>query len=57
MMCFLCGKNIGWLRAMIDRQYCSAAHRQEARLASANALREEEDEEQGQLLSSILNRP
>jgi len=44
MMCFLCGKEISWLRTMVDRQYCSAEHRKEARLASANALREEEDE-------------
>src|SRR5256885_15579137 len=44
MLCFLCGKEIGWLRSMVDRQYCSAEHRKEARLASANALREEDDE-------------
>src|SRR5690349_24576183 len=44
MMCFLCGKEISWLRTMVDRQYCSAEHRKEARLASANALREEDDE-------------
>jgi hypothetical protein len=29
---------------MVDRQYCSAEHRTEARLASANALREDDDE-------------
>src|ERR1700676_1699236 len=46
MLCFLCGKEIGWLRTMVDRQYCSADHRKEARLASANALREEEDEQE-----------
>src|SRR5579872_1224773 len=44
MMCFLCGKEISWLRSMVDRQYCSAEHRKEARLASANALREEDEE-------------
>ncbi|MEO8052387.1 MAG: hypothetical protein ABI833_18405 [Acidobacteriota bacterium] len=44
MMCFLCGKEISWLRTMVDRQYCSAEHRQEARLCSANAVREEEDD-------------
>jgi hypothetical protein len=44
MMCFLCGKEISWLRSMVDRQYCSSEHRQEARLASANALREEDEE-------------
>jgi hypothetical protein len=43
-MCFLCGKEIGWLRTMVDRQYCSVEHRKEARLASANALREEDEE-------------
>lgn len=44
MMCFLCGKEISWLRTMVDRQYCSAEHRKEARLASANAVREEDEE-------------
>jgi hypothetical protein len=43
-MCYLCGKEISWLRSMVDRQYCSAEHRKEARLASANAVREEENE-------------
>jgi hypothetical protein len=46
MLCFLCGKEIGWLRTMVDRQYCSAGHRKDARLASANALRDEEDEQE-----------
>ena len=46
MQCFLCGKEIGWLRTMVDRQYCSAEHRKEARLASANALREEEEDQE-----------
>src|SRR5438128_4726336 len=46
MMCFLCGKEIGWLRTIVDRQYCSAEHRKEARLASSNALREEDDEQE-----------
>ena len=45
MLCFLCGKEIGWLRATVDRQYCSAKHRAEARLASATVFREEDDEE------------
>jgi hypothetical protein len=44
MLCFLCGKEIAWLRSMVDRQYCCVEHRKEARLASANVLREEEDE-------------
>jgi hypothetical protein len=45
MDCFLCGKKIGFFRSLSDQQYCCAAHRQEARLASARALREEEDQE------------
>ena len=44
MLCFLCGKEIAWLRSMVDRQYCCAEHRKEARMASAHVLREEEDE-------------
>jgi hypothetical protein len=43
MLCFLCGKKIGIVRSLFDQQYCSAEHRREARLASAQALREEED--------------
>ncbi|MSV35513.1 MAG: hypothetical protein EXQ47_07945 [Bryobacterales bacterium] len=46
MMCFLCGKEIAWLRSMVDRQYCCAEHRTEARMASSNALREEDDEQE-----------
>ena len=46
MLCFLCGKDIGWLRSMVDRQYCSAEHRKEARLASAQVMREEEDDQE-----------
>jgi len=46
MLCFLCGKEIGWLRSTVDRQYCSAEHRKEARLSSANALREEEEDQE-----------
>jgi len=46
MLCFLCGKDIGWLRSMVDRQYCSPQHRKEARLASAVVFREEEDDDQ-----------
>lgn len=45
MLCFLCGKKIGFLRSFVDQQYCSAEHRREARLASAQALREEEEVE------------
>lgn len=45
MLCFLCGRKIGLLRSLLDQQYCCAEHRREARLASAQALREEEDVE------------
>src|SRR6266550_5936834 len=44
MMCFLCGKKIGFVRRMVDQQYCSSNHRKEAKLASAQAFREEDDE-------------
>src|SRR5690349_6625623 len=44
MLCFLCGKKIGLLRKLVDQQYCCSSHRKEARLASAQAFREEEDE-------------
>ncbi|MCU1336796.1 MAG: hypothetical protein JWO19_2377 [Bryobacterales bacterium] len=43
MLCFLCGKKIGLCRKLVDQQYCSSAHRKEARLASAQAFREEDD--------------
>jgi hypothetical protein len=43
MLCFLCGKKIGLWRRMVDQQYCSTAHRKEAKLASAQAFREEDD--------------
>ena len=45
MLCFLCGKKIGLLRSLVDQQYCSSAHRTEARLASSQVLREEEEVE------------
>ncbi len=45
MLCFLCGKKIGLLRSLADQQYCCAEHRKEARLASAQALRDEEEVE------------
>jgi hypothetical protein len=46
MLCFLCGKKIGLLRSILaDKQYCSTEHRQEARMASAQALRDEEEGE------------
>jgi hypothetical protein len=43
MLCFLCGKKIGLMRSLVDQQYCSTAHRQESRLASAQAVRDEEE--------------
>jgi len=45
MQCFLCGKKIGFFRSLADQQYCCANHRKEAGLASAQALRDEEDTE------------
>ncbi len=45
MRCFLCGKKIRCVRSWSDQQYCCANHREEARLTSARALRDEEDEE------------
>ncbi|MEO5925776.1 MAG: hypothetical protein ABIR70_18300 [Bryobacteraceae bacterium] len=45
MHCFLCGKKIGFFRSLADQQYCCANHRREAGLASAQALRDEEDTE------------
>jgi len=46
MACFLCGKEIGWLRSTVDRQYCCDEHRKEARLANANVVKEEEEEQE-----------
>jgi len=43
MLCFLCGKKIGLGRRLVDQQYCCAAHRKEAKLASAQAFREEDE--------------
>lgn len=45
MLCFLCGKKIGLLRSLVDQHYCCTEHRREARLASAQALRDEEEVE------------
>src|SRR5690349_22438316 len=46
MLCFLCGKKIGLMRRLTDQQYCCAAHRKEARLASAQAYRDEDEMDQ-----------
>jgi hypothetical protein len=43
MLCFLCGKKIGLIRSLVDQQYCSLAHRNEARMASAQAVRDEDE--------------
>src|SRR5271156_355839 len=43
MLCFLCGKKIGLMRSLVDQQYCFVEHRQESRLASAQAVRDEEE--------------
>ena len=52
MLCFLCGKKIGLLRRLADQQYCCAAHRKEAKLASAQAYREEDDVEHWSVMRS-----
>ena len=44
-LCFLCGNKIGFVRTFWDQHYCSPEHRREARLASSQALREEEEVE------------
>jgi hypothetical protein len=44
-LCFLCGNKIGFMRSLSDQQYCSTAHRREASLASAQAVRDEEETE------------
>ena len=46
MVCFQCGKEIGWLRSTVDRQYCSDEHRALARKALANVVREDEEEQE-----------
>ena len=43
MRCLVCGKEIGLLRRLWDRKYCSDRHRRTARRLSARALRELED--------------
>jgi len=52
MLCFLCGKKIGLMRSLADQQYCSPAHRKEAKLASAQAYREEDDVEHWSVVRS-----
>jgi hypothetical protein len=42
-LCFLCGRQIGFLRSLTDEHYCSIAHRRDANLASAKARRDEEE--------------
>ena len=41
MHCHFCHKRIALLRRLIDREFCSAAHRGLARMPSARALREQ----------------
>jgi hypothetical protein len=56
-LCFLCGKKIGFLRSMTDQQYCSSAHRQESRLASAQAFRDEDEMETWSVENSKKKKP
>lgn len=57
MLCFLCGKKIGFFRSLMDQQYCSREHRAEARLASAQALRDEDDEQPWSVAKSKAKHP
>jgi hypothetical protein len=57
MLCFLCGKKIGLLRALVDQQYCCKQHRAEARLASARALRDEEELEPWSVAKNNKKKP
>ena len=43
MVCLYCGKKLGLLRRLKDRQFCSDDHRQKLASRSARALREAED--------------
>jgi hypothetical protein len=40
MHCLVCRKKIGWLRRLRGGEYCSEAHRKNARVLSARALRD-----------------
>lgn len=52
MLCFLCGKKIGFFRSLMDQQYCSKQHRIEASQAGARALRDEEEVERWSVAKS-----
>ncbi len=43
MRCQRCGKSIGALRQLVDRQFCCDEHRRRGPLASASAIRDFED--------------
>jgi hypothetical protein len=45
MECFLCGQKIGLLSSLIDRKYCSKAHRLEAERADSSPVREDDGSE------------
>jgi hypothetical protein len=57
MLCFMCGKKIGFFRSLLDQQYCSPEHRKEARLASAQALREEDEQEPWSVAKNNKKKP
>jgi hypothetical protein len=44
MICQLCGKQIGFFRRFVDREFCSAAHRHEARTCLDRTLADIEDD-------------
>jgi hypothetical protein len=56
-LCFLCGKKIGLVRTLWDQHYCSAEHRRQARMASVQVLREEEDIESWTVAKSRRKGP
>lgn len=45
MLCHLCGKQLGPIRRIVDREFCSAAHRQEARTNLDRSLADIDDDD------------
>jgi hypothetical protein len=43
MLCLYCHKNIGFLRRLVDNEYCSRAHRKRMRTVSARVVRNTHD--------------
>ena len=52
MLCQLCGKQIGLFRRVVDREFCTVAHRQEARTSLDRSLADiDENEEDSWVVS------